>query len=118
MLIETPTSAASAGAVAAASAAANRNCFMTDILVVGDFPDFIGFRLTLFRSPRTQMPDLDEDRAPLAAERLVPAHVRAAQPAAGRIAAELILEHAVEHQDFLATEMRMALEKRLRLPAH
>jgi hypothetical protein len=48
----------------------------------------------------------------------VAAPARIAQPGAGRVVAVFILEHAVEHQDLLATGVRVHVKTRIRRPAH
>ncbi|GAC1629121.1 MAG: hypothetical protein NVS9B10_19870 [Nevskia sp.] len=67
---------------------------------------------------RRELPELDQQRRAPGRERRVPRADRTAQIAAGRVRAELVLEHAVEHQDLLAAAMRVRREARARRVAH
>ena len=69
-------------------------------------------------SSSTQMTRFNEDQTPFAAEGLVLAHVRAAQPAARRVITVLVGEHAFNHQDLFTAPMTVRVEKGLWRPAH
>ena len=56
------------------------------------------------------MTDLHVDQAPRFAEGLMAAEVRAPNPTSGRIVAKFIREHTLDHEDFLATPVRMWLK--------
>ncbi len=64
------------------------------------------------------MPRLDQNQAAFSAKRLVLAEVRAADPAALRVAPVFVLKHAFDHKNFFAPVVAVRIEKRARRPAH
>ena len=121
VLARTPTQAKNP-AIAPAMIASPPKSAMPSSVHVSDVPWMATMseplRTNASFSIASQMAGFHVDRAAVSREWRVFGKVRIAQPASSRIIAMLVLEGAIDHQNFLTTPVAMPIEPRTRSPLH